>query len=259
MSCRTRDERLHRTFDPHSPPEDVVTIPLDAAQRLEVHGPHDLGRHQPAAILVWPGQDGALIKIARACALERHQAAHRFGHDAFRQIVHVTAVRGKVLERQIHAASREVVGDVAQDVRELEGDAEVDGVIPGPVVPAAEDPDADETHRRGDAAAILVEIGERLVARGVEVHRDAVDDIVERLTRQVEGRDEGLEVLSLRRGRRGSVERARELGAPEGHGLAAGRIVGRVVFSSTASSTARQKSQTATIACRCSAGRTRNE
>jgi hypothetical protein len=71
---------------------------------------------------------------------ERHQAAHRLGHDAFRQIATSRSHVRKVFERQIHAASREVVGDVAQDVRELKGDAEVDGVIPGPVVPAAEDP-----------------------------------------------------------------------------------------------------------------------
>ena len=68
-------------------------------------------------------------------------------------------------------------------------------------------------------------------------------------------RDERLQPLALGRGGRRTVEAARELGAPERHGLAPSRHRSRPSSSSsTASSTARQKSQTATIACRCSAG-----
>ena len=40
--------------------------------------------------------------------------------------------------------------------------------------------------RRGDAPAVLEQLVERLVARRVEIHRDAVDHVLERLARQVE-------------------------------------------------------------------------
>src|SRR3954469_11295438 len=86
------DQRLHRPLYAHASPEHVVPVPLDAAQGLEVHGPHDLGRHQTPAIFVGPRQDGALVEIARARTLERQQPADRLGHDALSQILYATTV-----------------------------------------------------------------------------------------------------------------------------------------------------------------------
>ena len=92
----------------------------------------------------------------------------------------------QILERQVDAAAREIVLDVAQDVGQLQRDAEVQRVVARPVAPAAEDPDADQADRRGDAPAVLEQVVERLVPRRVEIHRHAVDDVLERLARQVE-------------------------------------------------------------------------
>ena len=128
--------------------------------------------------------------------------------------------------------------------------------------PAAEDPDADQADRRRDAAAVFEQIVERLVARRVEVHRDAVDDVLERLARQIELRRRTAAAAGPAASAASpAVEAARELGAPERHRLAARRQPWSAAggSSSTASSTARQKSQTAMIARRCSAGSTRNE
>ena len=95
-------------------------------------------------------------------------------------------MRRQVLERQIHAAAREIVFDVAENVRQLQRDAEVERVFARRGASTAEDLDADEADRRRDPPAVLEQIVERLVSRRVEIHRDAVDDVLERLARQVE-------------------------------------------------------------------------
>ena len=113
--------------------EDVVAAPLDAPQRLEVHRPHDLGRHQPAPILRRPRLDRPPVELARPAALER-DAAWRTGsrHPAGRQVLDRAAGGREVVERQVDAAAREIVLDVAQDVGELQRDAEVQRVVARP-------------------------------------------------------------------------------------------------------------------------------
>src|SRR5262249_58441879 len=64
---------------------------------------------------------------------------------------------------------------VAHDIGQLEGDPEIDGVLAGPGVGIAEDLDAAEADRRGDAIAVRVELLEGLVGRAVEIHLDARD------------------------------------------------------------------------------------
>src|SRR5439155_18054462 len=71
-------------------------------------------------------------------------------------------------------------------------------------------------------AAVLVEIGEGFVARSLEIHGHAVDDVFERRPRQAESCDERLQALTLAGLRRGAGETAIELLAPEVNRLAAG-------------------------------------
>src|SRR5262249_18371547 len=113
--------------------------------------------------------------------------------------------------------------DVAEDVGQLQRDTEVQGVGARASVPAAEDSDADQADSGRDAPAILYEIVERLVARPVEVHLDAVDDVGKRLPRQVEPGEERLQPASLIGDGRATVEDTGQLAAPERYRRAAGR------------------------------------
>src|SRR5207342_3448605 len=92
---------------------------------------------------------------------------------------------------------------------------------------AAKNPDADEANRRGHTAAVFEQVVERGVAGSVQIHRDAVDDILERLPRQAERGNERLQAPPLRRARVGAIERARQLLAPEHDRLAARWQAGR--------------------------------
>lgn len=69
----------------------------------------------------------------------------------------------------------------------------------------------------------MKQIGERLVPRGIQVHRHAVDDILERLTGEIEPADERLQPAALRGGRRLAVVAPLQLSPPEVHGVAADR------------------------------------
>jgi hypothetical protein len=71
---------------------------------------------------------------------------------------------------------------VAQDVRQLEGDAERVGQVGGLrwVLARAEDAERQPADRARHAAAVVQEIVERLVARAAHVRHAAVDELAER-------------------------------------------------------------------------------
>ena len=180
------------------------------------------------------------------------------------QIVFAAAVGAQILLRNIDATLLEITPHVAQDVGELQGDAEIDRVLLRRRLAAAEDVEADEPDGRRDANAVPVQFVERLVAARPEIHLDAFDERLEWRARQAESRHE--------RGKRASLPR---LGRPPSKQAASSRRQRAISAaadarppgsrslatstSSTASSTARQKSHTAMIACRLAGGSTRNE
>ena len=84
------------------------------------------------------GVDRALVEVARAPALELDQPPHRLGDHAGREIVDRAAAGRQIVERQVDAAALEVVLDVAEDVRELQRDAQVQRVVARALVPAPE-------------------------------------------------------------------------------------------------------------------------
>ena len=108
------------------------------------------------------------------------------GHAKLRQI----------FLRQIDAALLQIGLDVANDVGHLQRQAEVEGVLARARIAAAEHLDAHHADRRRHAAAIADQLIEGVVARAMQIHLDAVDEIVERLARQRERRDVRLEIAA---------------------------------------------------------------
>ena len=96
----------------------------------------------------------------------------------------------QVLARQVDSAALGVLTQVAQDVRELKGDPRLLGVLLCLVPCEAPDVNARQADHRGDVIAIALELGERVVTHGVEVHADAVDGLVEIAARHGEGADQ---------------------------------------------------------------------
>src|SRR6186997_1298212 len=67
------DERLLRPRDAGARGEHVVAAALDALQRFEIHGPHDLRGDEPLPIAGGQRRFRALVEVARAAALEFDQ------------------------------------------------------------------------------------------------------------------------------------------------------------------------------------------
>ena len=94
-------------------------------------------------------------------------------------------------------------------------------------VARSEDVQADQPDGRRDANAVLVEIGERLIAAGAEIHLDPFDQRLEGAAWQVESRDQRYECAALLAFRRAPVEAAGELLAPPADPLAPGALLRR--------------------------------
>jgi uncharacterized low-complexity protein len=89
------------------------------------------------------------------------------------------AVGGQIFERQIDAVAPGILGHVAQNIGELEGDARLFGQLLGAGIRVAEDANADQANDRGHQIAVTVKTGEGGVGGGrigcslIEVHGHA--------------------------------------------------------------------------------------
>ena len=97
------------------------------------------------------------------------------------QLLESDAESVEVLAGEVDPAGSGVFGDVAEDVRQLQGHAAALGQPLGEPALGAESPDmqAAEADGGGDPVAIAVEVGERREWRGLQVHPAAVDHFVQ--------------------------------------------------------------------------------
>ena len=92
----------------------------------------------------------------------------------------------EILGRQVDAAVLGVLAQVAQDVRELQRDAEIVrelfgvGPVHGVLVGGAKDRQAYPPDRPGDTAAVEHQVLEALVGDAGHVHADPLDQLAER-------------------------------------------------------------------------------
>src|SRR5579862_2670289 len=185
-----REPGLLRTREPDLRPEDVVVAEHDAAEELLVDEPHRLGRRERLAILLGEEEARAPVVLACARALERHHLAERLRAVTDEHVLLAAPEAAEVGARQVDATAARVLRDVAQDVRQLEREPELDRVLARRRALVAEDLDADEANRARNAVAVSLEIAlPRLVALAVEIHLDAVDDGGELLARDREALD----------------------------------------------------------------------
>ena len=114
---------------------------------------------------------------------------------------------------KVDAPALRVFADVADDVGQLKGDAELMRVVEGRALPETEDSRRHQSDDAGDTMAIALERSEILVAILVEVHRHAVDDRIEVRVRQIIDSDDFLECERDRMLRR-AVEDRPDLATP---------------------------------------------
>src|SRR5437773_5407515 len=109
--------------------EDAVLVALDFGEQRLVDCPGDQAR--PLCAPFGRGQDGerARVEGAGAFDLVRHQRRESCRDAAPEQIVHFDAKARELILRQVDAAAACVFPDVADDVGELESNAEIARVV----------------------------------------------------------------------------------------------------------------------------------
>ena len=182
------DQRLRASTSPFSQPRS------DSRPRSTTSGSAAIRSQQPAvlaghrehargaaAVEQRHEREPAVEPLERALRLERdHQLDRAFDPP----VGDLAAEALEVLARQVDAAGRDVLGEVAQDVAELEREAEVVGERrAGRAVGAVEDAEREPADRARDAAAVVLELGEGRVLGAAHVHLGAVDELAERAER----------------------------------------------------------------------------
>ena len=137
---------------------------------------------------VWLGVNRATggLKAVKIVLLNR---GGRTTDPAGREVVFAAAAGEEVLVRQIDSAAGEVLGDVAENVCELEGDSAVVREVHGLGRGEAPDVDRRDPHGTGHAIAVAFEVDKRVVAAAVEIHADACQDVAKTVLGHAEAAD----------------------------------------------------------------------
>ena len=130
---------------------------------------------------------------------------------------------------QVDAAALGIGADIAQDVGELQGFAQVAGVVAGGGVFTPKNPDAQQPHHRGHAVAVGFQLFIIVVCLDFQIHFAALDQFVKQLKRQAVFPDDRLEFLIDGKLRRASGAGQLDVPAPFGEPGAA-EFRGRGIF-----------------------------
>jgi hypothetical protein len=122
------------------------------------------------------------VPVPGPFGLELDQAGETGRRRGLAQGGRVTVELGQVFGGQVDAAVAVIFADVAQDVRQLKGDAERVGQPGGlaRVVPRAEDPEREAADRACHASAVPQQVIDGLVGIAPHVGHAAVDELAER-------------------------------------------------------------------------------
>ena len=137
-------------------------------------------------------------------------------------------------ERQIDPAAFRIPADVAQNIRELQGFAEINRVIPAGRILVAENFDAEQPDDRRDPVAIQLELLASAIPFDVEIHFHPANELVEVFEREMVLPDCRLQFPVDGKLRSFGPAGAAHVGAPGGEPPAPvfhrdGFVVGRVV------------------------------
>ena len=124
---------------------------------------------------------------------------HTIDRSSGREVRFCHAEACEIVLRQVDPPAMKVCRDVADDVRQLQRDAQLNSVLLRLRARAPEDLDADQSNRGRDTPAVFVQRRKRRIAAGRDIHLDAVDQIGEWLPRKVKLADEGLQRPALPR------------------------------------------------------------
>jgi len=161
-----------------------------AVEDFFVNGAHGFGGNEGPGVGGRKGLAGLLEEFAGTGGLVVHQAGKIAVGFSGEEAGFADVKTVEVFDGEVDAAEGGILGDVAEDVRELEGVAEVLGINGAPRIFATKDADADQANGAGDAPAVGTEIFGGGVVPGFDVHLNAEDDLVEKAGIELAALDE---------------------------------------------------------------------
>src|SRR5215510_1240170 len=102
----------------------------------------------------------------------------------------------EILDRYVDSSSVCIFFQISENIRQLECQSQIDGVFTGAGRLVPEYFDTYQTYCRSGSIAVFAQIGERLVAMPFKIHFHSVDQIEERLLRQIELLDRSQKFLT---------------------------------------------------------------
>ncbi len=164
--------------------EDAEAVAAHLVEEPEVDGAHDFGGTEGAPVGGGEGVGGLGQEVFGAGGLEIHQGEEAIVVGVRHEVVRGVLEAGEVGEGEVDArVVREVLSDVTQDVGELKGVAEGDGVVAA-VGAGAEKWEGEEADGPGDAVGVLPEILHGFEALRGDVGFAAADDFEEEIRRE---------------------------------------------------------------------------
>ncbi len=121
----------------------------------------------------------AAVVRARPLGLEAHERDEALVVHRSEQILLAVAEAHEILMRNVDPPHLRVALHIAHDVGQLQRDAEIDRIPLRARPRRTEDPAAHESHRRGHMPAVPAQLLERRIARALEIHLHARDQIEE--------------------------------------------------------------------------------
>src|SRR6185295_5221655 len=146
---------------------------LNLFENSEIHGAHDLSDSQRLLVTCRQGFERRLrfrIVLMGSCGFEMKQFAECVAFLPLEDCLIGAAELIEIFLGEIDAALGCVGSDVPENVCQLKGEAERDGIVLCPGRCGAEDMEADQSHDRRNTIAVEREVLKRGIPRRREIH-----------------------------------------------------------------------------------------
>lgn len=160
----------------------AVTGLLDPVQDPAIHTAHDFRHRQGPAFGAWqrierPRRLG--VKFLCSADFKPHELGKFRFVPPVQEILLPVGETREVFLRHIDATAFCIVAQVAKNIGQLKGHAEIDGIVLGARGGGAEHVQADQSHHRRHPITVERQLVEGGVPGGREVHLDALDEFLE--------------------------------------------------------------------------------
>ncbi len=170
--------------------EDAEVVQLHLFQQAVVDQVHCFGGEERGSVIRVEVHASRVVEGAGTLGFEAHQFEEAFVVALCDEVLFRVPEALQVFLWQVDVAPVLVWLDVAEDIGQLQGVSEVDGVLACLRVLVAEDFNADQPNAAGNAVAVVLQLVESAVSALEEIALEAIEQEQEVLLRELEALDD---------------------------------------------------------------------